>query len=91
MLRLRIDPFRFHSDELLPAASAIAAGGLVVFPTDTFYGLAADPRSPAAVSRLFLSKQRPGDRPIPLVAGSIEQVRQSVGTLTPLADRLDTV
>jgi tRNA A37 threonylcarbamoyladenosine synthetase subunit TsaC/SUA5/YrdC len=37
---------------------------------------------------LFLSKQRPGDRPIPLVAGSIEQVRASVGTLTPLAERL---
>jgi L-threonylcarbamoyladenylate synthase len=88
MLRLRIDPLRFQIDELLPAVTAIAAGGLVAFPTDTFYGLGADPRSSVAVSRLFLSKQRPGDRPIPLVAGSIEQVRESVGTLTPLADRL---
>jgi len=79
---------RFQPEELLPAVSAIAAGSLVAFPTDTFYGLGADPRSSAAVSRLFLSKQRPGDRPIPLVAGSIEQVRASVGTLTPLAERL---
>lgn len=88
MLRLRIDPIRFQADELSPAVSAIAAGGLVVFPTDTLYGLGADPRSSAAVSRLFLFKQRPGDRPIPLVAGSLEQVRTSVGTLTPLAERL---
>ena len=72
----------------MPAVSAIAAGGLVAFPTDTLYGLGADPRSPAALSRLFLSKRRPGDRPIPLVAASIDQVRASVGTLTPMGERL---
>jgi L-threonylcarbamoyladenylate synthase len=68
--------------------SAIHAGGIVGFPTDTLYGLAVDPRSALAVGRIFLSKQRSQDRPIPLVAGSVEQVRESAGTLTPLGERL---
>jgi L-threonylcarbamoyladenylate synthase len=88
VLRLRLDPIRFHADDLLPAVSAIAAGGLVAYPTDTLYGLGADPRSSSAVSRVFLAKRRPQDRPIPLIAASIGQVRESVGTLTPLAERL---
>lgn len=88
MLWLRVDPIRFQDDELRPAVTAIQAGGLVSFPTDTLYALAVDPRSSSAVGRLFLSKQRPQDRPIPLIAGSIEQVREGVGTLTPLGERL---
>jgi L-threonylcarbamoyladenylate synthase len=83
-----VDPVHFRADDLLPAVNAIHAGGLVAFPTDTLYGLAADPRSPSAVSRIFVSKRRAPDRPIPLVAASVEQVRQSVGTLTPLGERL---
>jgi L-threonylcarbamoyladenylate synthase len=68
--------------------TAIQAGGVVALPTDTLYALAVDPRSSSAVGRLFVSKRRPQDRPIPLIAGSLEQVRDGVGTLTPLAERL---
>ncbi len=88
VLRLSVHPVRFRDDELAPAISAIRDGGIVAYPTDTLYGLGADPHSPSAVHKLFLSKQRPGDRPIPLAAGSLDQVRQSVGRLTPLAERL---
>jgi L-threonylcarbamoyladenylate synthase len=73
---------------LSPAVSAIHSGGLVVMPTDTLYGLAADPRSRSAVARIFAVKRRPQDRPIPLIAESIEQVRAGVGTLTPLGETL---
>jgi L-threonylcarbamoyladenylate synthase len=88
VLRLCVDPVRFRGVELLPAVNAIHAGGLVAFPTDTLYGLAADPRSTSAIGRIVLAKRRVQDRPIPLVAGSVEQVRETVGTLTPLGERL---
>jgi L-threonylcarbamoyladenylate synthase len=88
VLRLSVDPTRFRDDELLPAVEAVRAGGLVAAPTDTLYGLAADPTSASAVGKIFLSKRRPQDRPIPLIAASIQQVRESVGTLTPLGERL---
>lgn len=45
------------------AVSALAEGDLVVFPTDTVYGLAADAFSPAAVERLVTAKGR--DRTVP--------------------------
>ena len=42
---------------------AIAAGGVVVFPADTVYGLACDPESEEAVARLYALKGRPPDKP----------------------------
>jgi L-threonylcarbamoyladenylate synthase len=88
VLHLHIDSDQYQEKDLLPAVEALRRGGVVAFPTDTLYALGADPRSSSAVSKLFFSKQRPHDRPIPLVAASLEQVRESVGTLTPLGERL---
>ncbi len=52
------------------AAGILTAGGLVAFPTDTFYALGADALNPAAVRRVFESKGRAEGRPVPvLVAG----------------------
>jgi len=44
-------------------ARCIRAGGVALFPADTVYGLACDPRSPAAVARLYALKGRPVDKP----------------------------
>jgi L-threonylcarbamoyladenylate synthase len=42
---------------------AIGAGGVVLFPADTVYGLACDPGSGPAVERLYTLKGRPADKP----------------------------
>src|SRR4051812_48343304 len=88
MLRLRVDPSRVTADVLIPAISALRSGGVVAFPTETFYGLAVDPRLTFAVTRLFELKRRLPDQPIPLIAESMQQVIAHVGTITPLAKRL---
>jgi L-threonylcarbamoyladenylate synthase len=49
--------------DLTPFERAIGAGGVVVFPADTVYGLACDPGSAAAVQRLYALKRRPPDKP----------------------------
>ena len=51
----------------------ILRGRVVAFPTDTFYGLGADPFNLAAVNEIFRIKRRDADRPIPLLVDSIEQ------------------
>ena len=51
----------------------ILDGKVVAFPTDTFYGLGADPFNLAAVNKIFLVKRRVADRPIPLLVDSIDQ------------------
>src|SRR4029077_15088636 len=43
--------------------SCITAGGVVVFPADTVYGLACDPANRFAVERLYLVKRRPLEKP----------------------------
>jgi L-threonylcarbamoyladenylate synthase len=46
------------------AAAALKAGGLVILPTETVYGLAADAGNAAAVARLFEAKGRPRFNPL---------------------------
>jgi L-threonylcarbamoyladenylate synthase len=53
------------------AVSAIRRGDLVVFPTDTLYGLAADAFSPAAVAKLLEAKGRGRDMPTPVLVPSV--------------------
>jgi L-threonylcarbamoyladenylate synthase len=55
---------------LAAATTAIRAGELVVLPTDTVYGLAADAFDPAAVRRLLLAKGRGREMPPPVLVGS---------------------
>ena len=58
------------------AASVLQSGGLVAFPTDTVYGVAALTWQTAAVARLYQVKQRPQSRPIPLLLSDQAQVEQ---------------
>ncbi|MBA3297432.1 MAG: threonylcarbamoyl-AMP synthase [Acidobacteria bacterium] len=74
-------------DLIRRAADIVMAGGLVAYPTDTFYGLACDPRNPHAIARLFAAKNRDGRRPSPLVGASLEQVSAAVD-LNAVARRL---
>jgi L-threonylcarbamoyladenylate synthase len=62
--------------QLRAAAEAIADGELVVYPTETVYGLAADALDPAAIDRVFAAKGRDRDNPlsmgVPDVATAVE-------------------
>ena len=58
------------------AARAVADGELVVYPTETVYGLGADALSTTAVERVFAAKGRPRDDPISLGVPSVAAARQ---------------
>lgn len=51
-------------ETIADAAERIRAGGLVVYPTETVYGLGADATDPAAVERVFAAKGRDRDKPL---------------------------
>jgi L-threonylcarbamoyladenylate synthase len=64
--------------DLQGAAAAIEvlrAGGVVVVPTDTVYGLAARPEDAGAVAAVYRTKGRPEGMALPVLAASAEQVR----------------
>jgi len=86
--RIELDPLSLDAKKLKQVVSVLVRGQLIVYPTDTIYGLGADPRQEAAVERLFAAKERPSEMAIPLIAADIEQVQRCLGRLTPLARRL---
>jgi L-threonylcarbamoyladenylate synthase len=65
----------FERSNLSEAARAVKNGGLIVYPTDTVYGLGANPTDARAVDRLFSVKKRDA-KPIPLLCDSIESARR---------------
>lgn len=54
----------------------LAAGGIIVYPTDTLYALGADPQQPDAMEKLFALKQRPQERKVSYIFSDLEQARQ---------------
>ena len=57
----------------------LAKGGLVVHPTDTVYGLAADPFQPTAVERVYAVKQRPREGALSLAVPAVEDAFRFAG------------
>jgi L-threonylcarbamoyladenylate synthase len=90
MTRVVVDPVRPDPTAIARAATLLRAGGVVAIPTDTLYGLAADPWNRVAVARVLTIKGRPDDRALPLVASDIGQVTQWIGEMAPAAHRLAT-
>ena len=70
------------------AVAVLRLGGLIGYPTETFYGIGADPRSELAVDALFRAKGRPTEVSIPLIAGSVAQLTAVAGPLSTMARRL---
>jgi L-threonylcarbamoyladenylate synthase len=83
-----VDPEAPQRDALQEAGKWIVNGGLVALPTDTLYGLAADPFQADAVSRILAVKGREAGRGLPLIAADIEQIATSLGPLTQMGARL---
>ena len=62
----------------------LARGGLVIFPTETVYGVAANAELPAALDRLRKFKQRPANKPFTLHIGKKSDLHRYVPQLSPL-------
>ncbi|GAC1634581.1 MAG: hypothetical protein NVS9B14_10790 [Candidatus Acidiferrum sp.] len=69
---LRINPEKPEQDLLRYAAEKLARGAVVAIPTDTLYGLAADPFNLAAVDEIYRAKGRPEARALPILVNSVE-------------------
>ncbi|MDP1821367.1 MAG: L-threonylcarbamoyladenylate synthase [Acidimicrobiales bacterium] len=71
---------------------ALLAGGVVVLPTDTVYGLVGLPGDAAAIGRIFDAKGRSADTPLAVLCADVGQASELVapdhaGTLREMGDR----
>ena len=67
---------------------ALTAGQVIAYPTDTFYGLGADPMSEAAVEALYRAKGRATSEALPLIASDLDKIEAHLGRLPAIARRL---
>ena len=97
----------FEDTWLVRTLEVIRAGGVVAFPTDTVYGIGSDPFQPDAVKRLYEAKDRPGEKAIPILIGSPQDLLKVVaavpagvenlieaywpGALTLILEKRDTI
>ncbi len=68
-------------DAIPTAVKLIREGGLIAFPTDTVYGVAADPFNPKALQKIYAAKQRSDEKALPALIGGLEQLGQLVATV----------
>jgi L-threonylcarbamoyladenylate synthase len=88
MRRVFADREAPQRDAIDEAAKWIRLGYVVAMPTDTLYGLAADPFSETAVARVYDVKGRGADRALPLIAADVRQIAAHLGPLSEVSRRL---
>jgi L-threonylcarbamoyladenylate synthase len=87
----KVSPEKPEAPLIERAAGLIRQGEVVGIPTDTVYGLAADPYNLAAVARIYQIKGRPERKALPILVSSLDQVESLAGDVPdlffPLAER----
>jgi L-threonylcarbamoyladenylate synthase len=73
---------------LSQAIASLKRGDVIVFPTETLYGLGADALNPAAVERVFQLKGRNPDTPIPIIVADQAMLKALVEEIPPIARKL---
>ena len=68
----------FSCSDAEKCASIVKRGGVVVFPTDTIYGIGCDPYNDAAVKRIFRIKGRDEKKPLPVLAYSAQDAEKLI-------------
>jgi L-threonylcarbamoyladenylate synthase len=73
---------------LTDAVAALSRGEVIVFPTETLYGLGADALNPAAVEKVFQLKGRDANNPFPVLVSDRSMLDALVAGIPPLAEKL---
>ncbi len=75
-------------DAIASALEVLASGGLVAFPTDTVYGVAASLAVPTGIDGLYEAKARAANKAIAVLIADLDQLALLTAGLTPSAQRL---
>lgn len=79
---------KLNIEEINKAAEEIKKGNLVLFPTETVYGIGANALDEEAVKNIFVAKGRAQDNPLIVHVSNIEMVEEIVEEITPIEKKL---
>ncbi len=83
-----VDTHNPDTERLAPVAEAARAGELIVFPTDTVYGIGTNAMNPEADLAIFAAKERPADKPLILMIENPADVERYAQEINPVAKKL---
>ena len=86
--RLTINPLLADEDTLRRAVAVLKEGHVIIYPTDTLYGIGVDPGNEAALQRVQRIKRRFEPKPLLLIASSLSSAETVVRNFPPAALRL---
>lgn len=87
---LTVDPVSPSLSAFQDAIALLWKGGLVAFPTETFYGLGANAMDPEAVMRIYQVKGRPESKPLIVLVGSVKMAESLAADVSATARELMT-
>lgn len=70
---------------LAETLAVLKEGGVILYPTDTVWGIGCDATNPSAVEKVYKIKQRPDSKSLVLLAASLDQVSLFVEEIPPMA------
>jgi len=85
---IKIDPGNPEQALIDRAVEILRGGGVIAYPTETFYGLGAHAGNAEAVEKIFIIKGRPFAKPIALIMGNEENMEELVREVSPASRRL---
>ena len=77
---------RKNQTEIISEALAVLRdGGLILYPTDTVWGIGCDATNPVAVAKVFALKKRPDSKSLVLLASDLDMVARYIKVIPPIA------
>lgn len=77
-----IDVTNYTDDTIDKLKKVIKSGGVVIIPTDTVYGLAADSLNPDAIKRIYEIKKRDFSNPMNILVSNIDMIKKVTNKLS---------
>ncbi len=76
ILKVNPESLRDSEEAIIEAAKIMLSGGVVVFPTDTVYGLGCDATNKIAIEKIFKIKNRLKTKPLAVIVRDIEMAKK---------------
>jgi len=70
------------------AVRVLKSGGIIAYPTETFYALGVNAMDEGALKRLYKLKGRPKKKPLPVIVGDKKRLKMLIKNLPPQAEKL---
>lgn len=88
MTKTNLKTFMFEKDNLENIKAVLESGGLILYPTDTIWGIGCDATNSEAVEKIYELKQRDRNKGLIILVDSIEMMKHYVKHIHPRIDTL---